>query len=358
MIILKKWPIIKFTNIEDYNDFVQKINTLGYSVFMYSGYDINVAFHNDYFVRIHSIDDFSNTIRLTIEHVSRFDRERIKTSYLYNRCEVYISYENLLNSGKYFSKTSLLDCETDEISYAKKSSLYNKIMMDGNVFNPYIHRRFLPHQYINMYERYGGFNIRNIIGHEYSCNYALKYLEKEIKTLSMLLKYDKKTFRERSRFFTYDVIYNTLSSCANKILSKIDGRNSFYQSSVGWLDKRKIEELIYDIKLLLNKTMQANNYMKLYEIISNNKVFNIMKKFNYTDRVNSMLNKWTYAFIASGAYYTMKHLIMFEGYLFRPDQTQLEAMKELESTINNTVDADALHHRFDLLMKNNFRIVI
>ena len=34
-------------------------------------------------------------------------------------------------------------------AFAENSYLYRKIMKDGHVFNPYIHRRWLPYQFMN-----------------------------------------------------------------------------------------------------------------------------------------------------------------------------------------------------------------
>ena len=122
--------------------------------------------------------------------------------------EIYYSYEDMLNSGRYFSKSNLLDCDTDEVKFAKKSDLYNKIMLDGNVFNPYIHRRFLPHQYIHLIEQYSG-DIDAAISREYHFKYALEYTKKEVFQLQRHIFHHKASIR----FFCWKNAWKGLLLC-------------------------------------------------------------------------------------------------------------------------------------------------
>lgn len=245
--------------------------------------------------------------------------------------EICFSYEDMLNSGKYFSRSRLLDCNTDEVRYARKSHLYNKIMADGNVFNPYIHRRFLPHQYISLIETCHG-NIDCEIMKNYNLSYALTYTRKEIRKLAMLCKNDRKTFKERSRFFRYDVIYAVIKQGVEKVTENL------YKCEC-----EKSREFSINGRNMLKEIIRANSYDMLEDVIK-----------RYSDVYETLCIKgksvkepvcreWIEAFKASGAYYTMKHLIMFEGYVFYEKQTQAEAVIMLEGMLLK--DADVLHEK-------------
>ena len=57
--------------------------------------------------------------------------------------------------------------------FGKNSKFYKQIMADGNIFNPYIHRRFLPAQFRRniRYAGYGG--IREFVRDSYNWNYVI-----------------------------------------------------------------------------------------------------------------------------------------------------------------------------------------
>ena len=356
MIVLKENRLFKFHTIQEVEEFITKLERIGCSVNMRST-SVELC-RDDRVCFIQNINAFGRyDVRLIAEEPNRFVDDFLKTLHEYRHDDEFcISYDELLNSGKYFSKTDLLDCDTGEIAYAKNSALHNKIMMDGNVFNPYIHRRFLPHQYIKMIEQYEGC-INNAIMREYTHGYVLKYMLKEVKTLATLLRIDRKTFRERSRFFTYDVVYSTVKDFVEIMKKKFKDRTVYYDSGFGFLNLAEIKKLLFECDEILNKIVSANSYSKLYEILSESRVYEVMTKAGYYSYNDNRSQKWINAFKASGAYYTMKHLIMFEGYLFRPDQTSEEAIKELEMQLK-TINADNLHSNCISLLHNNFRISV
>lgn len=265
--------------------------------------------------------------------------------------EIYYSYEDMLNSGRYFSKSNLLDCDTDEVKFAKKSDLYNKIMLDGNVFNPYIHRRFLPHQYIHLIEQYSG-DIDAAISREYHFKYALEYTKKEVKKLSLLFWIDRKTFKERSRFFNYNVIYSIIKQALDFFAGRMRGRAYYYVGNRR-LCGYDIAKFIASGEKMLRDIISSNSYAALSNIIEKSDIYDLLCED--ANRIGAICKEWNDAFKASGAYYTMKHLIMFEGYLFREGQSQIDAVRELESMLAH-IDADTLHNKCVVMLHDNIRI--
>ena len=119
---------------------------------------------------------------------------------------VYFEIGDIYDRRNYFSLSALKKCDDESVlMLAKKSSMYGLIMADGYIFNPYIHRRFLPKQFI---ENFGSFDdyLSKI-----TIDKAIKYVIKEIEILSFLQSADKDSFLERRKFFTFNTIRSVLN---------------------------------------------------------------------------------------------------------------------------------------------------
>ena len=84
--------------------------------------------------------------------------------------------------------------------FGKNSRFYMQVMNDGHVFNPYIHRRFLPAQFQRNIRTAGYNGIHNYVREQYSWNYVVRFLKEECAKLDMLQRRDPEAFRERSQF--------------------------------------------------------------------------------------------------------------------------------------------------------------
>lgn len=94
--------------------------------------------------------------------------------------------------------------------WAESSKFYGKVMGDGNIFNPYIHRRWIPAQFRRLYYRYSwdasGKAIDRIRSRAIS-NYSdriFKIMCEEIRVLSFLEERDKLAFDERKLIWKFD----------------------------------------------------------------------------------------------------------------------------------------------------------
>ena len=102
--------------------------------------------------------------------------------------------------------------------WAHNSRFYQAVMCDGNIFNPYIHRRWLPAQFKRLVDDIRHSPVLNdpncVITKEkaldffsYSSEAISKLLEttlKEIELLSFLQKRDQLAFAERSLIYSFD----------------------------------------------------------------------------------------------------------------------------------------------------------
>lgn len=261
------------------------------------------------------------------------------------------SYLKQLDGKNYFSLTDLESAPKSSEYYAKKSALYGKIMQDGNIYNPYIHRRFLPAQYMKI--MYDINDFKNNITLKYIVNYVID----EAKRLEHLRRYDPITYRERCLFFNYDVISETL--CNYLIFVKedlkhrglhvkiLDYDNTYYSQH----DKSIINNVLEEAK---NAFAQCNSY---YRFVTTFEKYNIRGIEDlYGVNIPNVFRKFMNAYLSSGAYYTMKHLIMFDGYVFADGQTTELALRQLETNILSGVDSEKLHDKCKMLIENGIKV--
>lgn len=139
--------------------------------------------------------------------------------------------ETLLKNGKNISKYASLEGLNNFSSqkqqlFGKKSFYYGSIMEDGFIFNPYVHRRFLPTQFKrivrfnfslediknnteeDIYEQLA--SVSNCFCGYFSIGHIIKYMEKEIHTLLILQEKDTSAYMERSKFLNVETVLSTI----------------------------------------------------------------------------------------------------------------------------------------------------
>ena len=199
--------------------------------------------------------------------------------------------------------------------------ILNQIIEDGYVRNTKLHRRFVMAQMFRMlnYRCYNGREIgydaclRNHYGYMYQFDMMLE----EVRVLSKLEVRDKESFDERSHFFTKEVVAETCKDYLDKLKVHVNG-----------LDDRKCKGVPY--KRIKGRDIFVSDLdKKLYHPISN-QIWRIERAKNYTELyrelkkfVDNMMIKlpwqtkkcrvWIDAYKGSGAYYTLKNLVMYHG---------------------------------------------
>jgi len=283
---------------------------------------------------------------------SKLNKEENKTMNRENRMETL--KVNGVDVGKYFDvalpgggsvRMMLNESGVPVVANETNDPILNQIIEDGYVRNTKLHRRWVMaqmfkmlnyHSWRNGEEGYDAY-LRNHYGYMYQFDMMLE----EVRVLSKLEDRDIESFNERSHFFTKDVVIATCKDYLEKLKANIDaqkpknckgvpykrvkGRNIF----VADLDKKVYAPVQRQIWMI----SRARNYKELYKEL---------KKFN-----DSMINLpwntkkckvWIDAFKGSGAYYTLKNLVMYHDCYVKVDKydsrTGVKGVVYIQSKLN------------------------
>lgn len=250
--------------------------------------------------------------------------------------------------------------------FAENSQFYNQVMEDGYIFNPYIHRRWLPSQYLRWVNIYDG------IWEKIKTNYKIWYQGKDLITytidevykLAMLQRVSPDAYKERKQFFTIEIVKDILEeyiqycidttpklqnnsyfSCHHRVL----GFCSKYLSKVKKLSERSgriIEEnmfgyapLITKLQQALTKVEEADTYFEIKKVLDDFPELTRPQKYVDTDQFDE-------PFLKAGAYYTIKDAIMFRHKTLVIGGQKLNGVKafeKLRDILDNGATAEELH---------------
>lgn len=236
--------------------------------------------------------------------------------------------------------------------WAKTSQFYGKEIC-GFAYNPYLVRRFLPRQFMNMMDEFN-LNVNEGIRCEYGYMKGITYLIDECEKLTMLRKRDKIAYDERSKFWSVADCKKVFIQYANDCLTEIERlkRGCTLKTKSIKLPKRgeisvNVMETIKDNKVVLHVTLNSNVETELNMLIADlekchsyKEITEKMRAFKLIPLDGNRQVRWNYnynthtsnkryyrnyigyelpkefvkGFKKSGAYYTLKNLIMFEGY--------------------------------------------
>ena len=260
----------------------------------------------------------------------------------------------------------------DGEQWAKTSKFYGKEIC-GYAYNPYLVRRFLPRQFMDMMDKFN-LNVNEGIRCEYGYMKGIAYLIEECEKLAMLYKRDKITYDERSRFWSVSDCKKVFIKYADDVLTEIERlkKNCTLKTKSIEIPKRgeisvTVTETIKDHRIELLVTLDSDVEKELEMLKANlekcwsyKEIANKMKAFKLIpiDGNRITIYRWDYTnhkqivyhtynrlgyelpkefvkgFKKSGAYYTLKNLIMFEGVTFK-GRTGREAVAYLRSLLDN-----------------------
>ncbi len=210
----------------------------------------------------------------------------------------------------------------DDRFFGKHSQFYRQVMADGNIFNPYIHRRFLPAQF-RRNVRIAGYNgIHDFVKKSYTWNYVIRFLKEECAKLAMLERRDREAFVERSQFFTLEDMKVILTQYANAVCDELDreyehvknlkltrrynGHVYICPKGIGLVQKEHVRPMKHRFTAFSGDVQNSRTYAQLSKL---------MNGFDFAKLANDIPSTDTFAdrFIEAGAYYTLKQAIMFEN---------------------------------------------
>ena len=139
-----------------------------------------------------------------------------------------------INTSKYFTvdldngtKIHLIVDENGNCTQVKNEDpIANQIIEDGYVRNTKLHRRFVMAQMFQMlnFESYYGMyhGYTDCLKIAYGYDYTFKMMLDEVKVLSKLEVKDYESFKERSHFFTKEVIMEVMKDYIEKLKKYVE----------------------------------------------------------------------------------------------------------------------------------------
>lgn len=198
-------------------------------------------------------------------------------------------------------------------SFAQNSRFYGKRMADGHLFHPHIHRRFIAAQFKQLIKLYGSYGIKDGFARTRNWDYAIGVLCKEVRTLANLERKDRQAFGERSRFFTLDDCRQVLADYTEAVCRYVDDRSvtkdrdgGIYLLNGGWVKAENIRPFKHRFNKLALDAKNCRNYVQLNALLDG---------FQWQELPRDHILPFSFVtpFLESGAYFTLKHHMMFEG---------------------------------------------
>ncbi len=246
---------------------------------------------------------------------------------------------------------SLSNVPIEEVTFAKKSQFYGKIMEDGYIFNPYIHRRWLPAQFVRGFKdcKTQAEREQQYLNHgeRKMKKYFANFLFSEMRKLAMLNDLDPDAYQERSKFFTVDICREFFEGILESILGYLSAKSymnrEIYLGWIGWITLQETEDVVdgkimvvnapvrYETHVLeaLQKLAYAKSYKRILDICLDNSIFYERAAFVVYPKYDLFP-----AFDKAGLYYTIKHFLMFENASYK-GKSSSEGMDLLRSELDN-----------------------
>lgn len=211
-------------------------------------------------------------------------------------------------------KSVYSETESGKLELAKTSQFFNKIMMDGTIFNPYIHRRWIAAQFLQMMKT--DLNVDKQIKQKYSYMYSLEYTMKELNRIVYCM--DDEAFRERRMFFKSNTIKHIFLNYIKDALEYVS--NHHPGTRVKWRKKHRFyryDQLIpifTTAKAELARTYLGSNDRRDFETIKS--IMKDVPLIDFFENSKKMDAVFFDAFKKSGAFYTFQQLVLFEGCVY------------------------------------------
>lgn len=238
-------------------------------------------------------------------------------------------YTSLCTNGRYEQKI-----------FAPRSHFHGEIMNDGYIFNPYIHRRWLPSQYelLSLRNAYFKETFKETFLRNADAQYISTIVVNEVNKMIVLSKYDRGAYAERRHFFTVDVCKEVLSQFLRKAGESLVENNmaqtgyrfssskiSIHNGIVTLIEEEDLEKsqlidtytistvykitpLMQAIDNVLDKIEHARSYYTIQKALNEVRYERFdFKKLNIDDVPEVFYE----SFFSAGAFYSLKNQILF-----------------------------------------------
>lgn len=230
------------------------------------------------------------------------------------------------------------DVESDEAFFGKKSQFYGKMMRDGNIYNPYIHRRWIAAMFLLIIKAAGCNHVYDYVRTHYNWKYVIRFLREEAAKLAKLERQKKrepKAFAERSRFFSLRAIRLILIDYMNLVFMGLDDgqrklreiscdrKNSINIVGFGEVKLEHIRPIKHRYDVFYKRVEGCTDYAQLSRVL---------EAFDFAVLPSDVAisDSFIHPFVEAGAFYTLKNKIMFDGLSLggEDDAENLRALNE------------------------------
>lgn len=259
--------------------------------------------------------------------------------------------------------------KTNDNEWAKNSKYYGT-EINGYVYNPYLVRRWIEAQFLGLMKRHN-LNVDEAIRTEYTYMYSIEYTLEESKKLAMLEKRDRVAFEERKQLFSLDsvkaIFKDYLADCSSFLQTNVDyvkNENAYlkinkcpiligtYEEAIvdhevvkELVKSEKLKTMLTDLALTARRIDTAYTYQDVYEIM---KHFDLIRLSNDTKKSRRFVE----CFKKSGAFYTLKNLILFNNCSFRGVHGRV-AITELNTELRSGSEAYQFYAMLKEVIKEN-----
>lgn len=194
----------------------------------------------------------------------------------------------------------------------------------------------------------------------YDYMYQFKMMLEEIRILSKLEIKDKEEFMERIKFFNKYVVIDTCNHYINQLFKYADKKQNHKHvvklakyGEVFVYDLNKL--FVDDLREIINDIIQAETYSEIYVFLKK-----FIRKMNKLPADTPKCPSWKTAFKGSGAYYSLRNIILFHNVILEGYKDKKESLRELNvytSKLHYT-EVWKLHYLLkDTIAYNNFDLV-
>lgn len=231
--------------------------------------------------------------------------------------------------------TTKFNMEMNGVTLSAQDIESASTLIEDKQINNKAFRRWITAQTFKMLEYPKGWDA--YLRDHYDYKYQFSMMLEEVKVLSKLEKKDPEEFRERSHFFNYEVVIDTCRHYIKQMRKYVEEHKSedgkVKLAKFGNVDVESLEHKFYDkLENIIADMYEAENYSDLYTELKK-----FIKKMNKLPDDTPKCSEWKDAFKGSGAYYSLKNMILFHGVVLKSYgcTNKEESIEYLERYTNN-----------------------
>lgn len=261
--------------------------------------------------------------------------------------------------------TSAYELKLNGIVLKSDDNVVNEIVGNQQLTNKKLFRRWITAQTFRMLnsQTFNQNNKRWEIGwdaylrNRYDYMYQFKMMLEEIRILAKFEIKDKDEFMERIKFFNRYVVIDTCNHYINQLFKYTDKNQNHKHivklakyGEVFIYDLNKL--FVDDLREIINDITESETYSEIYVFLKK-----FIKKMNKLPADTPKCPSWKTAFKGSGAYYSLRNIILFHNVILENCKDKKESLRELKvytSKLHYT-EVWKLHYLLkDTIAHNNF----